>query len=435
MVQSLKLGGAPNDGNPGIRRINRLPIAIVIVLFLAFLAVIFYGLTSRGLYIRGGTGLDQTSGAPASTYADQLKRGVSDGIIGEPAPAQPFQPQPVVETKGPSTSNPFSPQSNPAAPQKAPALEPEEVWRARLEREQQEQYLREYQRQQMARIQAGEAAYDAPLALDRGKLEARAGTTEPSAAPARGVTRSATAADLYGAAVAAGLAEQNRDPNGQTQKEAFLNTDLKEAGYLPNRVVPQQSLYELKRGSVIPAMLITGINSDLPGRITAQVSQNVYDSATGHRLLIPQGAKLFGRYDSKVSFGQSRVIVVWTDIIFPNGSTLQIGGMAGTDAEGYGGFKDKVDNKYLQTFGSAILIALIGTGIDLAIPQNQNSAYGNSMTPEDAARINFAESFGRVAERTINKNLDVQPTLEIRPGYMFNVMVDQDVVFPGVYRG
>ncbi|CAH1661114.1 IncP-type conjugal transfer protein TrbI [Chelatococcus asaccharovorans] len=435
MVQSLKLGGAPNDDNPGIRRINRLPIAVVIVLFLAFLAVIFYGLTSRGLYTRGGTGLDQTSGAPASTYADQLKRGVSDGIIGEPAPAQPFQPQPVVETKGPSASNPFSPQSNPAVPQKAPALEPEEVWRARLDREQQEQYLREYQRQQMARIQAGEAAYDAPLALDRGKLEARAGTTGPSAAPARGVTRSATAADLYGAAVAAGLAEQNRDPNGQTQKEAFLNTDLKEAGYLPNRVVPQQSLYELKRGSVIPATLITGINSDLPGRITAQVSQNVYDSATGHRLLIPQGAKLFGRYDSKVSFGQSRVLVVWTDIIFPNGSTLQIGGMAGTDAEGYGGFKDKVDNKYLQTFGSAILIALIGTGIDLAIPQNQNSSSGNSMTPEDAARINFAESFGRVAERTINKNLDVQPTLEIRPGYMFNVMVDQDVVFPGVYRG
>jgi len=284
-------------------------------------------------------------------------------------------------------------------------------------------------------LQAGEATYDAPLALDRGKLEARAGTTGPSAAPARGVTRSATAGDLYGAAVAAGLAEQNRDPNGQTQKEAFLNTDLKEAGYLPNRVVPQQSLYELKRGSVIPATLITGINSDLPGRITAQVSQNVYDSATGHRLLIPQGAKLFGRYDSKVSFGQSRVLVVWTDIIFPNGSTLQIGGMAGTDAQGYGGFKDKVDNKYLQTFGSAILIALIGTGIDLAIPQNQNSPNGNSMTPEDAARINFAESFGRVAERTINKNLDVQPTLEIRPGYMFNVMVDQDVVFPGAYRG
>ncbi|WP_275431125.1 TrbI/VirB10 family protein, partial [Klebsiella pneumoniae] len=87
------------------------------------------------------------------------------------------------------------------------------------------------------------------------------------------------------------------DQNGQTSKEDFFNSDLKELGYLPNRVVPQQSHFELKRGSVIPATLITGINSDLPGRITAQVSQSVYDSATGHRLLIPQGAKLFGRYD------------------------------------------------------------------------------------------------------------------------------------------
>jgi len=126
------------------------------------------------------------------------------------------------------------------------------------------------------------------------------------------------------------------------------------------------------------------------------------------------------------------VIVVWTDIIFPNGSTLQIGGMAGTDAEGYGGFADKVDNHYLKTFGSAILLAIIGTGMDLAIPPNQSPF--NSNSPQDAARINFAETFGQVAERTINKNLDVQPTLEIRPGYRFNVLVDQDIVFPGAYR-
>jgi type IV secretion system protein VirB10 len=130
----------------------------------------------------------------------------------------------------------------------------------------------------------------------------------------------------------AALGGQNADPNGQSSKEDFFNADLKDLGYLPNHAVPQQSLYELKRGSVIPATLISGINSDLQGRITAQVGQNVYDSATGHRLLIPQGTKLFGRYDSKVSFGQSRVLVVWSDIIFPNGSTLQIGGMAGTAA-------------------------------------------------------------------------------------------------------
>src|SRR5690606_5146205 len=140
-------------------------------------------------------------------------------------------------------------------------------------------------------------------------------------------TGSRSASDLYAAAMRAGLGSENLDPNGQAQKADFFNQDIKALGYLPSSVVPQFSPFELKRGSVIPATLITGINSDLPGRITAQVSQHVFDSATGHRLLIPQGAKLFGRYDSNVSFGQSRVLVVWTDIIFPNGATLQLGGM------------------------------------------------------------------------------------------------------------
>jgi type IV secretion system protein TrbI len=123
-----------------------------------------------------------------------------------------------------------------------------------------------------------------------------------------GVNPSGT--DLYSAALQAVKAGQgDADPNGQSNKIEFLNKDLGDAGYLPKQVVAQQSPYELKRGSVIPSTLITGINSDLPGRITAQVRPNVYDSATGHYLLIPQGTKLFGRYDSKVSFGQSRVLV------------------------------------------------------------------------------------------------------------------------------
>jgi type IV secretion system protein TrbI len=231
------------------------------------------------------------------------------------------------------------------------------------------------------------------------------------------------------AALQAGIGGQNTDPNGQASKESFFNQDIEDLGYLPNQVVPQLSPYELKRGSVIPATLVSGINSDLPGRITAQVSQNVYDSATGRHLLIPQGSKLFGRYDSKAAFGQSRLLVIWTDIIFPNGSTLQIGGMAGTDAAGYGGFTDQVDNHYLQTFGSAILVALIGAGTEMMLPQD-NNAFGNSDSAEDAARQSFAESFGQVAEQTVSRNLNVQPTLEIRPGYRFNVLVDQDLVFP-----
>ncbi|NSX89038.1 IncP-type conjugal transfer protein TrbI [Agrobacterium tumefaciens] len=437
MVQSLNLGGAQNSqAASGIRRINRLPIVVVIVLAVAFLGIIFYGLASRGLYFGRDKGPETSSGDPASTFADQIKRGVTDGIIGEPQQQTTFQPTPV-ETKQveEKAANPFTQQPAQRQEQRrGQELEPEEVWRARLAREQQEQILREQQRQRMARMQARDTAYDAPLAIDRGKLEARSTTDDATAGrtSTATATTSANPSDLYSAALRAGLDGQNVDPNGQRPKEDFFNADLKDLGYLSNRVVPQQLAFELKRGSVIPATLTTGINSDLPGRITAQVSQNVYDSATGHRLLIPQGTKLFGRYDSKVSFGQSRVLVVWSDIIFPNGSTLQIGGMAGTDAEGYGGFRDKVNNHYLKTFGSAVLIALIGTGIDMAVPES--STLATQDTASDAARRNFAETFGRVADRTIQRNMDVQPTLEIRPGYKFNVLVDQDIIFPGSHR-
>lgn len=434
MVQSLKLGASNENNKAGIRRINRLPIIIVVVLTIAFLIIIFYGLSSRGFLVHQNTGPRDGSGNPASTFADQLKRGVSDAIIGDPQQTAQLQPSPVATKEVKGSVNPFAPQPrHEKEAQPWQDLEAEQVWRARLQREQEEQYLRERQRQRMARLQANGAAFDAPIAVDSSKFAERGDDTRvASASRTNGVSATAPRepSDLYAAALRAGLGGQNSDPNGQSAKEDFFNADLKELGYLPNKVIPQQSLYELKRGSVIPATLITGINSDLPGRIIAQVSQNVYDSATGHRRLIPQGTRLFGRYDSKVSFGQSRVLVVWTDLIFPNGSTLQIGGMAGTDAQGYSGFRDKVDRKWLQTFGSAILIAIIGTGIDMAVPES--STLSTQDTASDAARRNFAETFGRVADRTIQKNMDVQPTLEIRPGYKFNILVDQDILFPGV---
>ncbi|MCP2138340.1 type IV secretion system protein VirB10 [Rhizobium sp. SLBN-94] len=313
MVQSLNLGGAQNSqAQSAMRRINRVPIIVIVVLTIAFLGVIFFGLASRGLYFGRNTGPDISSGNPASTYADQIKRGVTDGIIGEPQQQTTFQPTPVDTRKAEEKAkNPFTPQQVQREEQQRNAeLESEDVWQARLQREQQEQYLRERQRQRMARLQANNAAYDAPLAIGHSKLgQLVAGNGEDadkSAAP----TSAAGASDLYGAALRAGFGGENIDPNAQRSKEDFFNADLKDLGYLPNRVVPQQSPFELKRGSVIPATLIAGINSDLPGCITAQVSQNVYDSATGYRLLIPQGTKLFGRYDSKVSFGQKRVPVV-----------------------------------------------------------------------------------------------------------------------------
>ncbi|MEX2696341.1 IncP-type conjugal transfer protein TrbI [Rhizobium mongolense] len=430
MIQSLQLG-ASNQANDqkGMRRLNRLPIIVAIIVIVLFLGVVVIGLSWRGLSFNRGNDIESASNTPATSFGDQLKRGISDGIIGDPVEREDFQPTPVIEQKA-DRQEPVVERRPTERQERRTRLESEEEWKARLKREQDEQYIREAQRQRMARLQARATALDSPLKVDVSDFEKAADTNT-----GRQTTNAPTnnASDLYAAAMKSGLMGQNVDQNGQTTKEDFFNQDIRGLGYLPNQVVPQMSPFELKRGSVIPATLITGLNSDLPGRITAQVSQNVYDSATGYRLLIPQGAKLFGRYDSKVSFAQERVLVVWTDLIFPNGSTLQIGGMAGTDAEGYGGFRDKVDRHLWRTFGSAALVAIIGTGIDMSLPES--STLATQDTASDAARRNFADSFGRVAERTISKNLNVQPTIRIRPGYKFNVLVDQDIIFPSTHDG
>jgi type IV secretion system protein VirB10 len=432
MVQSLQLGNpSSSSGEKSMKRLNRVPLFFGIGIAVLFVIVIVYGLSSRGLRFGAENPDEAGSNVPASTFADQMKRGVKDGIIGDHEEQPVFQPTPVIQTK--VETRPVEDQKKEQVrDERRPRMESEEEWLARLKREQREQLIREQQRQRMASVQARATALDSPLKVNISELENATSNDKTTGRQTTAAT-SSDVSDLYAAAMKSGLMGQQVDPNGQTSKEDFFNADIKDLGYLPNRVVPQQSRFELKRGSVIPATMITGIISDLPGRITAQVSQHIYDSATGHYLLIPQGTKLLGRYDSKVSFGQSRVLVVWTDIIFPNGSTLQIGGMAGTDSEGYGGFADKVNNHYLRTFGSAVLIALIGTGIDASMPQS--STLATQETASDAARRNFAETFGRVAEQTISKNLNVQPTIQIRPGYKFNVLVDQDIIFPGNYGG
>ncbi|ASY61337.1 MULTISPECIES: IncP-type conjugal transfer protein TrbI [Sinorhizobium] len=429
MVQSLRLGAAnETEDQNGMRRLNRLPIIVAIVIVALFVGVVVIGLAWRGLPFNRNNDIHSASNTPATNFGDQLKRGVTDGIIGEPVEREAFQPTPAMKQKVDKEPTVVDRPTEPE--ERRPRLETEEEWKARLKREQDEQIIREVRRQRMARLQARATALDSPLKVDISDVEKVARNASDTGQNPTAATNNAS--DLYAAAMKSGIMGENLDPNAQASKEDFFNQDIKDVGYLPNRVVPQMSVYELKRGSVIPATLITGLNSDLPGRITAQVSQNVYDSATGYRLLIPQGAKLFGRYDSKVSFGQERVLVVWTDLIFPNGSTLQIGGMAGTDAEGYGGFKDKVDRHLWRTWSSAALIALIGTGIDMSMPES--STLATQDTASDAVRRNFAESFGRVAEQTISKNLNVQPTIRIRPGYKFNVLVDQDIIFPSAYR-
>lgn len=191
--------------------------------------------------------------------------------------------------------------------------------------------------------------------------------------------------------------------------------------------------FEIKTGSIIPAIMVTGINSDLAGNIIAQVSYNVYDSTTGNNLLIPQGTKLFGVYDSKVVFGQSRVLVAWNRVIFPDGSSLTLPSMNGTDMSGYSGFKDKVNNHSMRIFGSAILMSLITGGTSYAVDHaNNDNSDENSLSSQMTASL--AQQIGQTSTRLLEQNLSIKPTLEIRAGYQFNIVLTKDLVFESPYR-
>lgn len=235
-----------------------------------------------------------------------------------------------------------------------------------------------------------------------------------------------------------GIRESSYDPSADKDKEAFFNRAGKDTSWiLPHTRIAGQPL-ELKTGAVIPGVMVTGINSDLPGNIIAQVSQNVFDTATGRNLLIPQGAKLFGVYDSRVIYGQERVLVAWNRIVFPDGSAVTLGAMPGSDMAGNAGYNDEVNNHYLRIFGSAILMSMITGGMSYsmdALNSSGNSGQGNQTpTLQDEMGSALAAQLGQATLQLLQKNLNIKPTLEIRPGYQFNVIVTKDMVFQKPYQ-
>ena len=153
--------------------------------------------------------------------------------------------------------------------------------------------------------------------------------------------------------------------NGQDRKLAFVNASVDRRTTSPDRIAAPASSYVVQAGNIIPASLMTGIRSDLPGQITAQVTENVYDSPTGRFLLVPQGTRLIGVYDSQVAFGQSRVLLVWTRLIMPNGRSIVLERQPGADTAGYAGLEDEVDNHWGALFKAALLSTLLGVGSEL----------------------------------------------------------------------
>lgn len=210
----------------------------------------------------------------------------------------------------------------------------------------------------------------------------------------------------------------------------------KSSVYSTHLVRKEASPYELLQGTVIPATLETGIKSALAGEITAVVNQPVYNTVSGAYVLIPAGSKLVGTYEHKVIAGATRVGVAWTRILFPNGTYMQIGGMPGADGSGYSGFHDEVNDHTWTIFKNALLLSLIDVGMSVASPTSATSAAG-AVTGNSALQDgeqSLAQTFGQAEAQMMQQSINVAPTITIRPGYAFDVIVTKDLVFPGPYQ-
>ncbi|KHJ53880.1 conjugal transfer protein TraI [Aureimonas altamirensis] len=208
--------------------------------------------------------------------------------------------------------------------------------------------------------------------------------------------------------------------NMQDRKFAFVNATPDKRTVSTDRVQDKASPYVVQAGTVIAAALITGIRSDLPGQITAQVTEHVYDSPTGAHLLIPQGSRLIGQYDSQVAFGQRRVLLVWSRIVMPDGTSIVLERLQGTDPQGFSGLEDEVDHHWGQLFRAAALSTLLGVGTQLAIDDESEIAR--------AIRESAQDSASDIGQQIVGRQLNIQPTLTVRPGFPVRVIVQRDLV-------
>lgn len=210
-------------------------------------------------------------------------------------------------------------------------------------------------------------------------------------------------------------------PTESDRKLAFLNGSVDRNTTSAERVQAPASKSVLQAGAVIPAALLTGLRSDLPGQITAQVTEAVYDSPTGKILLIPQGARLIGQYDAQVDFGQNRALLVWNRIVMPNGHSIVLDRQPGADPEGYAGLQDQVDNHWGSLFKAALLSTILSVGSEAGTSNDENSLV-------QALRRGSSDSISQTGRQVVGRSLQVQPTITVRPGFPVRVIVTRDLV-------
>lgn len=223
-----------------------------------------------------------------------------------------------------------------------------------------------------------------------------------------------------------GLNGQPGAAGTQDRHTAFLNGPVDRQTVALDRIMAPASPYILQAGAVIPAAMITGIRSDLPGQITAQVTENVYDSPTGSLLLIPQGTRIIGQYDAGVTFGQRRVLLVWNRLILPNGRSIVLERQPGADASGYAGLEDGVDYHWWDIAKAAGLSTLLAIGAELAVSDEDRLVR--------AIRDGAQDTINDAGQQIVRRQLQVAPTLTIRPGFPVRVIVIRDLILEP-YRG
>ncbi len=424
-------GLKPSSGGLQVARMSKKPLVLAAVAGLILVSVLYYSVN------RSGGEPEESSRPRAHTQSDKP---LVSGVEGWGLTVANASGDALLEGEDRTARAGLDPEQGRSRPAPKPGNEtrivvvtPSEADRAGEDRRREADQIRRRKMQQALE------ALHAPLNVRKAEAgqrnaPAKADRTKRAASPGE-------RAERLEQAVLAGMHRKDYDPAADRDKEDFFNRANPQgkagAGWaLPDGRTPGRP-FELKTGSVIPAVMVSGINSDLPGSIIAQVGRDVYDTATGRRLLIPRGAKLYGVYDSRVVYGQSRVLAAWNRLIFPDGSSVTLGAMPGADRSGYAGFRDQVNNHYLRVFGSAVLMSLISGGSAYAMDRlnnsNQDSGSSDAPTMQDSMAMALANQLGQTTARLLEKNLNIKPTLEIRPGYRFNIIVTKDIVFEAPY--
>lgn len=361
--EPMRLRGSP----PRVTRLSRRVLAgIGLVAALGVGGALIYALQTP----QDGTGGDELFSTENRNTADglnELPRDYTGPVLGPPLPGDLGRPILDAQERG---------QPVPPPTINAPAVDPEE----------------------QRRLAEEEAARTSEVFF-------QTGPTTTNAAPAPGLT---------------GLNLGAQPSATQNSDLAFLNGPVDRRTVAPDRVVAPASPYVLQAGSVIPAALITGIRSDLPGQITAQVTQHIYDSPTGSMVLIPQGTRIIGEYSNDVGFGDRRVLLVWNRLIFPNGRSIVLERQPGADPQGYAGLEDGVDYHWWDLAKAAGLSTLLSVGAELTMDDDERLI--------QAIRNGAQDTINDAGQQIVQRQLQVAPTLTIRPGFPVRVIVTRDLV-------